>query len=214
MNSIAIIGANGRLGSILSTKLSETNKSVINIVRGKSKLEKGQRGLIRDIFKLSEQDISKYDCVISCYKAPSQNSEEVIAATKHLITIFSNTETKLVIAGGSGVLKDPESGIPLADSTQLQEKVQMKKAYIQGAKDQLSALKLLEQHKNFCWTYMAPSATLDPTILETGNYRFTGEQLGFNHEGQSIIGYSDYANAIISELTHLDNHNVVGVVSN
>lgn len=55
----SIIGSNGRLGSILSTKLSETNKSVINIVRGKSKLEKGQRGLIRDIFKLSEQDISK-----------------------------------------------------------------------------------------------------------------------------------------------------------
>ncbi|MHC5230158.1 NAD(P)-dependent oxidoreductase [Enterococcus sp. LJL99] len=211
--NIGIIGSNGKLGTLVAKKLSEKGIDFTQIIRDVFKNDGKHTYLIKDIANLSKEDIEKFDCVISCYKSSSNSPKEVVTVTEHLIEIFTNTSTRLIFAGGSGVLKDSDSGVPLAESEVLQRKVKMNQAYVKGAQEQLKAFNLLNGCSTFDWTYMAPAAILDYEEKETGSYELTGADLGFNHLGQSIIGYSDYASAIVAELNRMDRNKVVGVVS-
>ena len=102
--NIGIIGATGKLGNLLVEKLTNRNEKPTAIVRNKSKLTTNIPTIEKDIFDLTTEDIKDFDVVVNAFNAPMEDPEQFITSTEHLISILQGTNTRLVFAGGAGVL--------------------------------------------------------------------------------------------------------------
>lgn len=203
---IGIIGATGKLGTILVDILGKEGYSVTGIVRNKSKLPEGLDYIEKNIFDLTSDDLSPFDVVINTFAADPNNASDFITSTKHIISILKNGDTRLLFAGGAGILFVDEETI-LLDTPEMPEE------FREFAIAEVEAYKFLEAEKSFDWTYMSPPAFLDYDAPYTGNYKFSGNKLGFNSDGQSVLSYKDYAEAFIEKIKEPENHVIVGVYS-
>jgi hypothetical protein len=57
------------------------------------------------------------------------------------------------------------------------------------------------------WVYVSPAAYFNPNAPRTGTYRIGAEQLLTNAEGNSHIGYADYAIGLVDEIESPHFHN-------
>lgn len=203
---IGIIGATGKLGSILLSRLDQMGETPVAIVRDKSKLEGVTPYIEKSIFDLTTKDVEGFDVLVNAFNAPFEDPSQFITSMDRLIEILRGTSTHLIVAGGGGVL--------LVDSsTMLVDTGEIPQEFEEIAKGEVEAYKNLAKEKNINWTYMAPPAVMDYNSPYTGNYRFSGDKLGINDEGKSFISYQDYAEAFINKIFNLENHSIVGVFS-
>ena len=121
-----------------------------------------------------------------------------------LIDILKETGTRLLFAGGAGVLL-------VAENTMLVDTPEIPAAFKPIAEAEVIAFNKLSEAKDFDWTYMAPPAMMEYEAPHTGTHYFSGNKLGINAEGKSFISYSDYADAIIEKIFEPENHAIVGV---
>lgn len=62
------------------------------------------------------------------------------------------------------------------------------------------ALTDLRKRNDMRWTYLSPAADFQADGERTGAYLLDGEELILNDAGESIIGYADYAIAMVDEI--------------
>ncbi|MCW0953119.1 NAD(P)H-binding protein [Weissella ceti] len=203
---VGIIGATGKLGSLLVERSLKEGYETTAIVRHPEKLTNTNDLVVekKDLFDLITQDIEKFDVVINAYNAPSDDLKQFSTSMQKLMDIFQGTKTRLIIAGGAGVSYLPDHS-RVIDSPDLP-------AFIKPlAENEVAAYELLKNDTSFNWLYMTPPLDMQFDAPHTGHHYFSGENLGVDENGKSYISYADYADAFMDEINSGNKHQPMGV---
>ena len=192
---IAVVCANGKAGKLIVEEALNRNMEVTAVVRNENKTAAPQ-AIVKDLFELSEEDLSGFDAVVDAFGAwTSEILPQHSTSLKHLCDILSGTETRLLVVGGAGSLYvNPEHTIQVMDGADFPEEFKPLAA-AQG-----KALDELRGRTDVRWTFISPAADFQADGERTGAYLLGGEELILNDAGESIISYVDYAIAMFDEI--------------
>ncbi len=193
---IMIIGANGRLGSILCREACDRGHKVTGVAQnGEVSDERLAQFWIRDLFDLKRDDVMDYEVVISAYGTsfrtdPRSNRR----AAEHLISICSKTPVCLLYVGGAGSLYTDET-----HETRVYE-TDSHPEFLREISEQMTlGLEAFEKSKHLNWCYLCPSLEFDHTGLRTGTVQIGGEEVLYSKTGKSRISYADFAAVLLDE---------------
>jgi putative NADH-flavin reductase len=198
---IALIGANGKIGSRILAEALNRGHQVTGIARNPATAtEKDEKvtWVKADVLNTDElADILKgHDAVISSfginwadpatYHLFNDVAHSVIGATK-------KAGVKRVInVGGAGSLE-------VAPGVQLVDTPHFPKEYYAAAVEQRNSLAVYRKEKDLDWTFFSPAIIIEPGA-RTGKFRIGKDSPVFDAEGNSKISYDDYAMALVDEL--------------
>lgn len=188
---IAIIGSTGRAGSRIMAEALKRHHEVTGYSRTGDQGVQGIKGIQKDLFQLTEEDLKGFDAVVSAFSTWGDQSLHLKAA-EHLDRVMKNLDTRWVTVGGAGSLFVAE-GLMLKDSEGFPE------AYKAVADGMTEALEFLQSSGESNWSFFSPAAVFEPGEA-TGRYRFGQDQLLSDPEGNSVISMEDYATALIDVL--------------
>lgn len=200
--NIALLGATGFVGSALLNEALNRGHTITAIVRHPEKLEPRDRLVVKegDVYDsaLLANLIQGQDAVISAFnpgwKDPNLYDDQV-RGTASIVAAIKKAGIKRVLwVGGAGGL-EVKSGVRVIDSPDLPDWVRP------GSLATMEALEELRKEPELEWSFLAPSAQLQPGI-RTGKFRLGTDQLLVDSNGQSRISVQDYAVAMIDELEH------------
>jgi uncharacterized protein len=199
---IALLGATGFVGLALLKEALDRGHTVTAIVRYPEKLEKRERliakaGDVYDTAALATL-IHGSEAVISAFnpgwKDPNLFDDQV-RGTASIISAVKKAGIKRVLwVGGTGGL-EVKPGVRVIDSPDVPDWVRP------GSLATIDALEQLRKEPELDWSFLAPSAQLQPGT-RTGKFRLGKDQLLVDANGQSRISVQDYAVAMIDELEH------------
>jgi putative NADH-flavin reductase len=196
---IAVFGAGGRIGSRIVNEALNRGHDVTAVVRHPENYKEVHTHLKvakGDLF--NSQDVEtgafKQDAVVSAYSptngAPPSTFTEVVTP---LINGLRQAHVKrLLVVGGAGSL-EVAPGLQLVDAPGFPE---IYKAVALAHRD---SIKLYEKASDLEWTYVSPSAEIDPGE-RTGKFRTGTRQLLSDANGKSHISMEDFAVAIVDEI--------------
>ena len=192
---IAVVCANGKAGKLIVEEELNRNMEVTAVVRNENKTAAPQ-AIVKDLFELSEEDLSGFDAVVDAFGAwTSEILPQHSTSLKHLCDILSGTETRLLVVGGAGSLYvNPEHTVQVMDGADFPEEFKPLAA-AQG-----KALDELRGRTDVRWTFISPAADFQADGERTGAYLLGGDELILNDAGESIISYADYAIAMVDEI--------------
>ncbi|NIK79215.1 hypothetical protein FHS15_004373 [Paenibacillus castaneae] len=194
---IGVIGANGKIGSLIMKEAMHRGYEVTAIVRNASKIiESNINVLEKDIFNLTSADLKLFDVVVSTFKAADGEEHLYVESGRALIQALKDApNTKLIVVGGAGSLfVDEEKTIKLMDTPDFPNFV------YPTASNAAKQLGELQQTDSITWTYMSPAGFFDPEGKRTGSYTVGKDHVILNSKGQSYISYADYAVAVLDEI--------------
>jgi putative NADH-flavin reductase len=200
--NIALLGATGFVGSALLNEALDRGRTVSAIVRHPEKLAPRDRLVVKrgDVYDaaLLANLIQGQDAVISAFhpgwKDPNLYDDQV-RGTASIIAAIKKAGIKRVLwVGGAGGL-EVKSGVRVIESPDLPDWVRP------GSLATMEALEELRKEPELEWSFLAPSAQLQPGI-RTGKFRLGTDKLLVDSNGQSRISVQDYAVARIDELEH------------
>lgn len=193
--NIAVICANGKAGKLITAEAIKRGFDVTAVVRGENRSE-AKNVLKKDLFDLTADDLKGFDAVVDAFGAWTEETiPQIPKAVDHLCSLLEKTETRLLVVGGAGSLYvNPEHTVCVADGADFPESFKP----LAAAHDE--ALKLLRKKDNVRWTYISPAADFRADAERTGKYILGEEELTLNSKGESVIGYADYAIAVIDEI--------------
>lgn len=197
---VAVIGASGQQGRLITEKAHEKGLTVTAIVRDKTRLPENLQDiptLERDIFAITKKDLADFDVVVDAFNAAPGEEIEHQTSLKHLTDLLAGTETRLIVVGGAGSLyidEDAEEKVRVIDTPDFPD------AYKPTASNMGDAFDALKAVKDLNWTYISPSAFFNPEGEERGDYVIGKDQLIVNEKGESEISYKDYAAALVDEI--------------
>ncbi|WP_353186622.1 NAD(P)-dependent oxidoreductase [Bosea sp. (in: a-proteobacteria)] len=187
---VALIGASGFIGSRLLAELSARGHAVTAIVRSPEKVASlpGVTAVKGDVF---DRDglaalLAGHDAAISAVHFTASDPQILLAAVKQ-----SGVKRYLVV-GGAGSL-EVAPGVKLVDTPDFPA------AYRDEAQKGGVFLDLLKQEPALDWTFLSPSALIQPGE-RTGKFRLGTDQLLVDAKGDSAISAEDYAVALVDEL--------------
>ncbi len=187
---VALIGASGFIGSRLLAELSARGHAVTAITRNPEKVAAlpGVTVVKGDVFDKDAlaKLIAGHDAVISAVHFTASDPQVLLAAVKQ-----SGVKRYLVV-GGAGSL-EVAPGVKLFDTPQFPA------AYLDEARKGGVFLDLLKQEQGLDWTFLSPSALIQPGE-RTGKFRLGTDQLLVDDKGNSAISAEDYAIALVDEL--------------
>ena len=191
---IAVLAANGKLGSLIVKEAVERGNDVTAIVREENKTV-AKKSIKKDILDLTKNDLKDYDVVITAFGAWTEETLPLHKTTvEHLSNILANKNTRLLVVGGAGSLYTDESF-----KTQLFTTPDFPVDYFPIASNQAKGLDVLRSRKDVKWTYVSPAAEFEFDWERKGEYQLAGEVFTVNAQGKSEISYADYAIAMIDE---------------
>ena len=189
---IAVVAANGRVGTLVVKEAVERGFDVTAVVRSENKTA-AQHALVRDALDLTASDLADFDVVVDA--AGGWTPETIPAITNvatYLADCVAGTSTRLIVVGGAGSLfVNPEHTATVDQGPDFPEDWKPLSA-AHGA-----ALANLRQRANVNWTYVSPAADFQADGERTGEYTLAGEELALNSKGESNVSYADYAVAIV-----------------
>ena len=188
--NIALIGATGFVGSRLLAELTRRGHQVTAIVRNPEKVPAdpsvtAQKGDVFDRDGLAAL-LAGHDAVISAVHFSASDPAVLLAAVKQ-----SGVKRYLVV-GGAGSL-EVAPGVKLFDTPEFPA------VYLDEARKGGAFLDLLKQEQGLDWTFLSPSALIQPGE-RTGQFRLGTDQLLVDAKGNSSISAEDYAIALVDEL--------------
>lgn len=194
--NIAIIGAAGKVGTLLTAEALKQNYRVTAIVRHPENLaNRAIKVIEKSIFDLTAEDLKPFDVVINAFKAAQGEADLHISSTEHLIKIFQELpKTRLIVVGGAGSLYIDE-----ALTTRLIDTPDFPDIYKPTASNMGKAFDLLSA-SDIQWTYFSPAAFFDFEGSATGQYCLGKDNVMTNKAGESYISYADYSKALIDEI--------------
>lgn len=195
MMKVAVVCANGRVGTLVVREALERGLDVTSVVREQNKTA-AKNVIQKDLFDLTASDLEDFDVVVDAFGAWK---EEELAnhskSLKHLCNILSGKKTRLIVVGGAGSLYvNPEHTAVVSDEPDFPSE------FLPLAKAQGKALSELRQRNDVQWTFISPAADFQADGERTGEYILAGEELTLNSRGESIISYADYAIALVDEI--------------
>lgn len=191
MSHIAILGISGRVGSRIANELLARGHTVTGIARNIDKV-RPKPGLA-----LKQADATQLNALV----LPLRGHDAVVSATHFAGGIDAATAVaaakqadvpRLLVVGGAGSL-EIAPGKALVDTPQFPD------AYKAEALAGRTFLEALRAEKELDWTFLSPSALLEPGE-RTGSYRTGGDQLLADADGKSWISMEDYAIAMADEI--------------
>lgn len=196
---IALIGASGYVGSALLTEALARGHQVTALVSRPERLpaQPGLQALATDVLDTATlaSQLQGHEAVISAFSGHAQTEVynyyvkgmgSIIAAVK------SAGVSRLLVVGGAASL-EVAPGVQLLDTPEFPAEWKETAA---GARE---ALNLLRDEQQLDWTFLSPSAHLEPGE-RSGKFRLGGDQLLVDGSGKSHISLADYAVAMIDEL--------------
>lgn len=190
--NIAVVAANGRVGTLVVKEAVERGFNVTAIVRDKNKTA-AQHALASDALDLTASDLADFDVVVDA--AGGWTPETIPAITNvatHLADCVAGTPTRLIVVGGAGSLfVNPEHTATVDQGPDFPEDWKPLSAAHRVA------LANLRQRANVNWTYVSSAADFQADGARTGEYTLAGEELALNSKGESTVSYADYAIAIV-----------------
>lgn len=187
---VALIGASGFIGSRLLAELSARGHAVTAIVRNPEKVAalSGVTAVKGDVFDKDglAKLVAGHDAVISAVHFMASDPQILLAAVKQ-----SGVKRYLVV-GGAGSL-EVAPGVRLFDTPEFPA------VYLDEARKGGVFLDLLKQEQGLDWSFLSPSALIQPGE-RTGKFRLGTDQLLVDGEGKSAISAEDYAIALVDEL--------------
>ena len=191
---IAVLAANGKLGSLIVKEAVERGNDVTAITRDVNKTV-AKNFIKRDILDLTENDLKDFDVVITAFGAWTEDTLPLHKTTvEHLANILANKNTRFLVVGGAGSLYTDESL-----TTQLFATPDFPTEYYPLASNQAKGLDVLRKRDDVKWTYISPAAEFEYEGERKGEYQLAGEVFTVNAEGKSEISYADYAIAMVDE---------------
>lgn len=195
MKKIAVIGANGKAGSLIVKEGVERGFDVTAVVRGENKTV-AKNVIVKDLLNLTKEDLQGFDAVVSAFGAWTQETLDLYTTTSlHLLNILEGTNTRILFVGGAGSLYVDDSL-----TTQISDLPDFPEAYKPVAFSMRNALNEIRKSENKNWTYVSPAASFIADGERTGKYILAGEVFTVNKNGESKISYADYAIAMIDEI--------------
>ncbi|HWK24674.1 MAG TPA: NAD(P)-dependent oxidoreductase [Ureibacillus sp.] len=193
---IGIVGASGKVGSLILKEASSRGHEVTAIVRDASKLkDKSESVIEKNIFDLKAEDLNQFEVVVNAFGAPLGEEQAHVDAGHTLIEALRGTKTRLIVVGGAGSLYvDENKTVRLIDTPEFPDFVKP------TAKGQGRNLEELLQTTDLTWTFISPSANFDAEGKKTGAYQLGKDHLLVNSKGESYISYADYAVAVLDEI--------------
>lgn len=194
--NIAVIGASGKVGSLILKEAVERGHQVTAIVRDAAKLtDKNIAVIEKNILDLTSNDLKQFDVVVNAFGAPLGEEQAHVDAGHALIQALKGTDTKAVIVGGAGSLYvDENKTVKVIDTPDFPDFVKP------TAKGQGRNLQELQETTDIIWTFISPSAVFDAEGKRTGSYQTGKDHLLINTKGESYISYADYAIAVLDEI--------------
>lgn len=195
---IGIIGASGKIGSLILEEAVSRGHEVTAIVRDASKIKDKSVAVIeKNIFDLTLEDVKQFDVVVNAFGAPLGEEQAHVDAGHALIEALKGTNTRAVIVGGAGSLYvDENKTINVMDTPDFPN------IFFPTAKGQGRNLQELQETSDIKWTFISPSAVFDPEGKRTGSYQSGKDHLLVNSKGDSYISYVDYAIAVLDEIEY------------
>lgn len=187
---VALVGATGHVGSRILVELASRGHSVSAIVRNPEKVPAaaGVTAVKGDVFERAglAKLLAGHDAVISAVHFSASDPALLIGAVK------DSGAPRYLVVGGAGSL-EVAPGVRLFDTPQFPA------AYLDEAKKGGVFLDLLKQENALDWTFLSPSALIQPGE-RTGKFRLGTEQLLADGAGNSAISTEDFAVAMVDEL--------------
>ncbi len=210
---VVLLGATGFVGSALLTEALDRGHVVTAIVRDGEKLEKreGPTAKVGDVYDTAALAtlIRGHEAVISAFNAGWKNPnlyDDQVRGTASIIAAIKTAGLKRALwVGGAGGL-EVAPGVRVVDGPDMPDWVKP------GSLAMIDALEQLREESELEWSYLSPSAELNPG-QRTGKFRLGTDQLLVDATGQSTISVQDYAVAMIDELerpTHVRQRFTVG----
>ena len=193
---IAVIGANGKSGSLIVKEALSRGHAVTAIVRkADAKVDPKADVLVKDLFDLTYDDLKPFDVIVDAFATWTPESLPLHQTSlKHLTDILSGKPNRLLVVGGAGSLYvNPELSVRLVDTPEFPEE------FKPLATNMAKGLDELKKCDNVNWTYLSPAIEFVADGARTGHYTAGGEQFMVNSQGKSQISYADYAIAMVDE---------------
>lgn len=197
--NIVLIGASGYIGSALLDEALARGHQVTALVGHPEKLavRPGLTALQTDALDTAALAgrLRGHDAVISAFSGHAQ-ADVYDYYVRGMRSIIDATKAagvpRLLVVGGAASL-EVAPGVQLLDTPEFPAEW---KATAAGARE---ALNLLRAEPTLDWTFLSPSAYLEPGT-RTGRFRLGGDRLLVGADGRSRISLQDYAVAMIDEL--------------
>jgi putative NADH-flavin reductase len=197
---LAIIGANGNIGSRISEEALNRGHSVTGIARNPDSAIKNEKitwikanALDSDALATA---IRGHDAVICAFgidwSRPETYSQFGDVSNSLISAAKKSGVNRMIIVGGAGSL-EIAPGVQLVDTPQFPEQ------WRAGASEQRKSLAIFRNEKDLAWTFFSPAIIIEPGP-RTGIFRLGKDNPVFDENGKSEISYDDYALALIDEL--------------
>ncbi|MHB9306093.1 NAD(P)-dependent oxidoreductase [Fusobacterium polymorphum] len=191
---IAVLAANGKVGSLIVKEAVERGNDVTAIAREENKTV-AKNFIKKDILELTENDLKDYDVVITAFGAWTEDTLPLHKTTlEHLSDVLANKNTHLLVVGGAGSLYMDDTL-----TTQLYQTPDFPAIYLPVAINMAKGLEVLRKRNDVKWTYVSPAAEFEYDWERKGEYQLAGEVFTVNANGESKISYADYAIAMVDE---------------
>lgn len=191
---IAVLAANGKVGSLIVKEAVERGNDVTAIAREENKTV-AKKFLKKDILDLTENDLKDFDVVITAFGAWTEDTLPLHKTTlEHLSDVLANKNTHLLVVGGAGSLYMDDTL-----TTQLYQTPDFPAVYLPVAINMAKGLEVLRKRNDVKWTYVSPAAEFEYDWERKGEYQLAGEVFTVNANGESKISYADYAIAMVDE---------------
>lgn len=193
--NIAVIGANGKAGQLITKEAVDRGFTVTAVVKGENR-SVAEKAVLKDVFDLRKEDLAAFDVVVDALGGWTEDTIPVIPkASAFLCDLLAGTDTRLVIVGGAGSLfVNAEHTLTVADGPDFPD------AFKPLAAAHQTLLDDLRERRDVRWTYVSPAGDFRADGERTGTYTLGGEELVLNAKGESVVSYADYAIAFVDEI--------------
>ena len=178
---IAVVGANGKAGSLITKEAVGRGLDVTAVVRSDNK-SAADKVIKKDLFDLTAEDLKGFDAVIDAFGAWTEDTlPQHSTSLEHLCDILSNSDTRLIVVGGAGSLYvNPEHTACVADGPDFPDMFKPLAAAM------AKALGELRRRNDVKWTYISPAGDFRPDGERTGKYILGGEELILNQRVKAL----------------------------
>lgn len=198
---VALIGANGKIGSRILEEALNRGHEVTGIARNpESSTVKNEKLTWAKADALNTNELAEvlkgHDAVISSFGIDWTKPETFYLFSDVAQSVINAAKKagvkRLINVGGAGSL-EVAPGVQLVDTPEFPE------MWKQGADQQRNSLNVFRKENDLDWTFFSPAIIIEPG-KRTGKFRIGKDNPVFDANGHSHITYDDYAVALIDEL--------------